>query len=200
MLFRIVIVLIVFAGLYAGYEIYRFSSMVGGIYDVEASYVVRGPEDAKVTMVEFIDYNCSFCRNIHPSVKDFLDIRPDVRYTARPIAVLGEESEKLARVALAAGKHGIFWEMHDAFLGHKGDIDEKFIRETVALYGVDYPQLMKDADSQEIRDLYEDNAQDALRAHIYSTPTIVIGRTFIGGTMDRMPTAADFVRIADEQG
>ena len=115
MLFRVFIVILVLAASYALFEIYRFSSMGYAVRSTKAEFVVQGPDKPTATMVEFLDYNCGFCRELHPAIKDFLDIRKDVRYIARPIAVLGEGSERLARIALAAGLQDKFWEMHDAF-------------------------------------------------------------------------------------
>ena len=58
---------------------------------------------------------------------------------------------------------------------------------------------MKDADGKEVTKIFTDNTDDAEDAAIYSTPTVVIGNAFIGGSMERMPTAADFIRIVDQQ-
>lgn len=201
MFFRVCVVILVLAACYALFEIYRFSAMDYAVRSTKADYVVRGPEKSKTTMVEFLDYNCGFCRELHPSIKDLLDIRPDVRYIARPIAVLGEDSERLARIALAAGVQDKFWDMHNAFLsaGKGVAIDDKFIRETAALYDIDYDRLMKDADGPQVTKIFQDNVNDAEDVGIYSTPTVVIGNVYVGGSMDRMPTAADFVRIIDSQ-
>lgn len=198
-LFKVFIVILVLAASYALYEIYRFSAMTIGVQGTRAEFAIQGPEKPSVTMVEFLDYNCNFCRELHPAVQDFLNIRKDVRYIARPIAVLGEESEKLARVAMAAGLQGKFWEMNDAFLSSKGTIDDKFLRETAALYDIDYDRMMVDADGKDVRKMFDDNVKDAERAAVYSTPTVIIGRTYLSGSMSRMPTAADFVRIADSE-
>lgn len=198
-LFKAFIVVLVLAAAYALFEIYRFSAMTNGVQNTRAEFAVQGPAKPSVTMVEFLDYNCNFCRDLHPAVKDFLAIRKDVRYIARPIAVLGEESEKLARIALAAGLQGKFWEMNDAFLSSKGTIDDKFLRETAALYDIDYDRMMADADGKDVRRMFDDNVKDADRAAVYSTPTVIIGRTYVSGEMARMPTAADFVRITDAE-
>lgn len=198
MLFRVIVVILVIAAAYALFEIYRFSAMTYSVQSTKAEFVTQGPETSDVTMVEFLDYKCGFCRELHPSIKDFLNIRKDVRYIARPIAVLGDESARLARLALAAGLQGKFWEMNDAFLT-SGDIeiDDKFLRETAALYDIDYDKMMADADGKDVKRIFDDNMKDAEDAAVYSTPTIVINNTYIGGAMDRMPTAADFIRIVD---
>ncbi len=198
-LFKVFIVLLVLAAAYALFEIYRFSAMTHGVRTTRAEFAVQGPDKPVVTMVEFLDYKCGFCRELHPSVKDFLSLRKDVRYIARPIAVLGEESERLARIALAAGLQDKFWEMNDAFLSGDGNIDDKFLRETAMLYDIDYDRMMADADGKTVKKIFDDNVNDAERAAIYSTPTVIIGNTYISGSMSRMPTAADFIRVTETE-
>lgn len=198
-LLKAFIVFIGLTALYAMFEIYRFSTMVYGVRGVKADFVIQGPEQSDIVMVEFLDYNCGFCKKVHPAVRDFLDIRKDVRYIARPISVLGPDSEKLAKVALAAGLQGKFWEMHEALLTSDGQIDEKFFREMAALYDIDHDKMMEDADGKEVAKIFDDNIGDATRAAVFSTPTIIINRTFISGSMSRLPTAADLIRIVEQQ-
>jgi protein-disulfide isomerase len=199
MLFRVIVVILVLAAAYALFEIYRFSAMNYSVQSTKTEFVTQGPAKADVTMVEFLDYKCGFCRDMHPSIKEFLNTRKDVRYVARPIAVLGEESARLARLALAAGMQGKFWEMHDAFLTTDADIDDKFLRETAALYDIDYDKMIADADGDDVKKIFDDNVKDADNAAIYSTPTVVINRTFVSGSMERMPSAQDFIDIVDAQ-
>lgn len=201
MIFRFIIVFLVMAGLYAGFEITRFAYMDYRLHNPRAEFQVReatqNPE--KLVFVEFVDYACPFCHELHPNVKDFLDIRPDITYIARPIVILPEgPSDKLARLALAAGLQGKFWEFHDAFLGYPKDktIDDAFVRETANLYGVDYERMIADSKGKEVSAMMKENADAAAREGIYSTPTLYIGKTIIR-QMGKMLTTADFQRLAD---
>lgn len=201
MLFRLVMIFLALAGLYAAFEISRFSWMDYRLYHPKAEFQTReaatSPE--KLIFVEFIDYNCRFCKEMHGAVKNFLDIRPDITYIARPIVVLPDgPSEKLARMALAAGIQGKFWEFHDAFLGYPKDqtIDDAFIRETAMLYGVDYDRLVTDSQSETVNKWMANNAETAAREGVQSTPTLYVGKTIIR-QMGKVLTTADFQRIAD---
>lgn len=201
MIFRFVIVFLVIAGLYAGFEITRFGYMDYRLHNPKAAFQVREASKTpeKLIFVEFVDYACPFCHELHPNVKAFLDIRPDITYIARPIVILPKgPSDKLARLALAAGLQGKFWEFHDAFLGYPKDktIDDAFVRETANLYDVDYDRLTQDAAGKEVDALMKENAATAAREGIYSTPTLYIGKTIIR-QMGKMLSPADFQRLAD---
>jgi len=194
MIFRIFVVIIVLALGYVGYEIYYFSSMFQAIKNPPGEFQVLEPEDPSVTMVEFLDYTCPHCRDVHPVVQEVLKQRPDVRYVVIPTSVMEQPSEKLIRVALAAGLQGRFWEFNDAFLEHPGEITDDFIEETAGLYGLDYQRLMEEAQGEEVTKLFEANQKAADKATIYSTPYFVIGSTFYQPT-DGVPEPRDFLRI-----
>lgn len=181
MIFRVVVILLVLAGVYASFEIGRFALMFHTLRSTEAAFVIKDkdPDTPSLILVEFLDYGCEVCRPVHKAVKDFLEIRPDIKYIARPIVVQEEGSENLARIALAAGLQGNFWALHDAFIGHEGKIDDRFVRETAGLYGLDYDRLVKESESEEIKEILEDNKKDALDYGIYSVPTLLLGKTFI---------------------
>jgi len=196
--FRIVLGILALLALYGVYEVSRLSMMYGAVRKPDAAFQVSGPEDAKLTFVEFIDYGCHYCRITHPAVRDFLNLRKDIRYVARPIPILGDESDRLARLALAAGLQGKFSEMHEAFLsrGENDPIDDKFIRETTALYGLDPVRLIADSEGKEVRGFVDDNLRAADRAGISSTPAFFIGKTVLEN-MKTIPGTADFLRIAE---
>ncbi|NUP60871.1 MAG: Na+/H+ antiporter NhaA [Nonomuraea sp.] len=76
---------------------------------------VRGPADAKVTIVEYGDFECPYCGRLHPILDDLLRKYPDVRLVFRhfPIRTLHPRAASAAIVSEAAADHGRFWEMHD---------------------------------------------------------------------------------------
>ncbi|HHI88595.1 MAG TPA: hypothetical protein ENK01_01460, partial [Hellea balneolensis] len=96
----------------------------------DASY---GPKNAKVTMVEFFDYNCSFCKHSSSWVRSVLDAHPkDVRVIFKELPILDRRtrtSRKAARAALAAARQGKYKEMHFALMGANG-LSDAFIEKT----------------------------------------------------------------------
>ena len=197
MAYRIFIVILGLAALYACFEIVRFSTMNVKVKSVEADFLVRGPENADLTIVEFLDFRCTYCKQLNQPIEDFLGIRPDVKYIARPYPVLGEMSQKLARIAIAAGLQGAYWEFHDAFLSNPNEITDQYIRETANLYNVDYDRLIKDSEGEKVKAIVQDNIDDAESIGVYSTPSLFIGKVLIQ-RFEKIPTVTDLVRLVED--
>ena len=77
---------------------------------------VLGNPEGEITIVEFFDYNCSYCRRAFDAVRDVIDENPNVRVVLREFPILGEGSDYAARVSLAAMKQGKYTEFHWAMM------------------------------------------------------------------------------------
>jgi len=107
------------------------------------SYTAGNP-DGDVTVVEFFDYNCGYCRRALPELVKLIDSDNKVRVVFKELPIFGEESEWAAKAALAAGKQGKYFEMHQKMYAAPGKADkEKALRVATEL-GLDVPQLEKD--------------------------------------------------------
>ena len=193
MLYRIFVVVLALLAAYAIFNIVYMQSTYARLERAEA-FQTTGPEDAQTVLVGFLDYNCAYCRDINGTIHEALTLRPDVRYILRPIAAQDNESVRLAKIALAAGLQGRFWDISDAFLGHDGEITDAFIEETAGLYGIDYDRMMEDAQSDQVDDLYADNLDVARRIYLKATPTFVIGRRLYVPE-GQMPNVAEILRV-----
>jgi Na+/H+ antiporter NhaA len=82
---------------------------------------IRGPEDAPITMVEYGDFECPYCGQAEPIIREFLAGRGDVRYVWRhlPLSDVHPQAQLAALAAEAAAEQGAFWEMHDMLLDHQ---------------------------------------------------------------------------------
>ena len=82
---------------------------------------VRGPQDALVTLVEYGDFECPYCGQAEPIVRELLAERGDVRFAWRhlPLSDVHPHAQLAAEAAEAAADQGAFWEMHDLLLGHQ---------------------------------------------------------------------------------
>ncbi|MBO5441002.1 MAG: thioredoxin domain-containing protein, partial [Alphaproteobacteria bacterium] len=86
-----------------------------------------GPKNAKVTIVEFFDFNCGYCKRLAPEMMKVIKANPDVKFVFKPVTFLG--SLPTAKAAMAAYKQGKFLEVYEALLTHNGQITPAVIDE-----------------------------------------------------------------------
>ena len=85
---------------------------------------IAGNPNGDITVVEFFDYNCGYCkRGLHDVIK-LVESDPKVRVVFKELPILSKGSEEASRVAIAAGKQGKYWDMHKAMLEAKGQMNE----------------------------------------------------------------------------
>jgi protein-disulfide isomerase len=146
----------------------------------------KGPENAPVTIVEFSDFQCPFCAQAAELVKQITDAYPnDVRviYKNYPLP-FHQQAMPAAKAAIAAGKQGKFWEMHDKlFANFRTLADDQYPKYAEEL-GLDVEQFKKDMAAPETEKLVQDEMAHARTAEVRGTPTFFIngkkpqGRSF----------------------
>ena len=175
--YRIIIILLGLATIYCVYGIVHFKRMYHRVEHPKTEFLVRNPDQQGVTIVEFLNYGCGYCKELQPVIEEVLDMRKDLRYVARPIAFGEGSTNELTMIVLAAGLQDRFWEFHQAFLEYpEVDIPDSFIEETADLYGVDYARLKEDAQSEEVAKLAERNYAAMESAGLYSVPSFMINK------------------------
>jgi protein-disulfide isomerase len=198
MIFRVFIVLLVLAGLYSLFGIGYFSWTYHRLENPKGDFQVMENESANITMVEFLNYGCGYCKDLHPVINEALTIRKDVEYVARPI-LYGEEgtpTDRLSRYVLAAGLQDGFWEMHEAVLSYPDiDVPDSVIQETAELYGIDYDQLIKDANSERVEKLAQDNLDAMQQAGITSVPSFSIDKKIYIVADENLPALRNILNI-----
>jgi protein-disulfide isomerase len=143
------------------YKTWTMNSVISSMQEAPFGNSI-GPDNAKLTIVEFLDYRCSFCRAVHPTLKEFLDKHNDVRIVFRHWPILGKGSEYDARLALAAGKQGKFIEVHEMLIKRDKAADDSYIMEIAIELDLDYDQLMEDFKGKEIGMFFWEN-DDAMK-------------------------------------
>ncbi|MEM6780625.1 MAG: thioredoxin domain-containing protein [Pseudomonadota bacterium] len=181
---------------FIGREIYKYSHMYDLAWDAPA-FQTMGDENAPVTIIEFVDYNCPYCRTVHPVVQEVLNMRSDIHYIARPIGPLSDNSEKLVKLTLAAGLQGKFWEMHHAFLSYKGRINDKVADQIAEENGVDLEQLYADATGEEVNEYFRANVAASGALGIRFIPGFMINKTIFVPDSENL-TAQDFLRVIND--
>lgn len=141
-----------------------------------------GANDADVTIVEFFDYNCPFCKKTAPELQKLLHVDPKVRILYKEWPIFGDVSTYAARSALAANWQGKFLIAHEALIGSAHDLDETAqVDAILAGVGVNLTQLARDrtAHATEIAAILARDAQEAAALGFRGTPGIVIGRQLL---------------------
>jgi protein-disulfide isomerase len=149
-----------------------------------------GPKDAPITIVEFFDYNCGYCKLATDWVFEAVDSRQgDVRVVFKEYPILAESSLLAAKAALAADKQGKYREMHVALMKAK-TLDHANIDKIAASIGLDVARLRKDMESDAALEHVQRIHAEAEQAQIQGTPGFFInGEPFSGfqkETLDKM--------------
>ncbi len=149
--------------------------------------VVLGNPKGNVTMVEFFDYNCAFCKRALNDMLDLLKTDPDLRFVLKEFPVLGEGSVEAARVAVAArmqdssGKKYI--EFHQKLLGGRGPADKTRALAVAKEVGFDMPRIEKDMTSDEVKKTIDENMKLADALGVSGTPSYVVGEELVVGAV-----------------
>ncbi|HYD99318.1 MAG TPA: DsbA family protein [Alphaproteobacteria bacterium] len=147
-----------------------------------------------VTLVEFFDYQCGYCKSVLPALRQLLDDDGKVRLVLREMPILGPASLTASKAALAAKRQGKYEKVHFALMGHRGQLDDDTILRIAAAAGADMDQLRRDMESPEVRAEIERSMELARALNINGTPAFVIGEELIPGAV---PLAALKQKVAE---
>lgn len=132
-----------------------------------------GDESAPVTVVEFFDYRCGYCKRSLDAVRTALE-RSDVRVELREYPILGDDSTRAARAALAAVQQGRYLDVHMALMAHEGEYDEESIKQIAVDLGLDAERMMEDMQSAEVTALIDANHALAGELGVSGTPAFLV--------------------------
>ena len=154
-----------------------------------------GNPDADLTIVEYFDYNCGFCRASLPTIDALLKSDPNLKIVFRELPVLSEQSAAAAKLSLAAARAGKFAAFHDALYAG-GPVTQATMAAAARKAGLDPEQLRQKAEAPGIEDSIRTNIALAGRLGVSGTPAWVIGNRVVSGamTLDQMQRAIAAVR------
>ncbi len=155
-----------------------------------------GPETAEITIVEFFDYNCGYCRLSADWVKKTLEKYPEqVRVVFRDYPILESRSGtsvEALKAAHAAQNQDLFKEFHFALMGASGNLTSQRIYEIAGQVGLDIDQLKADMKNENVEDLISDTLVLGAEVGINGTPFFVIGDQIVtGADMETLDEALD---------
>jgi protein-disulfide isomerase len=145
---------------------------------------IVGNPNGDVTIVEFSDYQCPYCKRAHTTVKSVLAADSKVKLVFKDLPILGEPSRIAALAALAARSQNKFLELHNAMMEYNGKLDRERILQIAGSVGLDLDRLQKDMDAPKLKEIIERNMALASALGVRGTPAFVIGNQFVPGAVD----------------
>ena len=154
---------------------------------------VAGNAGGDVTIVEYFDYQCPYCRKIEPDLRQVVQDDGKVRLVFKDWPILGPVSVVAARLALASKYQGKFVQAHDALIGVNARLTEPRIRELLAGAGIDVERLDRDltANANAIDAILARNSDQASAFGFRGTPSFIVGKFRVPGIL----TMAQFDQV-----
>ena len=155
------------------------------IFDDGFSHVAGNPDGA-FTVVEFVDYQCGYCRRAHPEVQELIETDGDIRLIVKEMPILGPGSELAARAAISTliSEGGEAYEkLNHAFMGMQGQIDDASLDATLVEVGLDPSEIRAGMQDDEVTRRLAETQRLARDLQISGTPTFVIGNRMVRGYM-----------------
>jgi protein-disulfide isomerase len=156
------------------------------IFNAKYDGVVGNP-DGKITVVEFYDYNCGFCKRALPDMQAMTQNDPDLRFVLKEFPILGVDSQKAHVVSmafhrLAPEKYG---EFHTRLLGGQGHANEAIAIKIALDLGADETRLREEMKNPAITEAFSQTYDLANKLAITGTPSYVVGKEVVFGALGR---------------
>mgnify|MGYP001554485978 CR=1 FL=1 len=146
--------------------------------------VVLGDPHGDVTIVEFFDYRCPYCKQVEPQLEALLKEDPKVRLVLKEFPILGPDSLLASRAAIAARAQGKYQAMHDALMQARGKFDEPVITQIAKEVGLDAEKLKTDMADPKVDATIRTNHALAEALGINGTPGFIVGDALVPGATD----------------
>ena len=158
---------------------------------------VRGPSEAPITLVEYADFECPYCGQAEPIVRELLADFGDVRYVWRhlPLRDVHPNAQFAAEAAEAAERQGAFWAMHDLLLDHQGALLTADLVGYAERLGLDVARFTRDLRCHVGADRVAQDVDSADLSGVSGTPTFFLNGRRLHGAYD-IETLSDAVRLA----
>lgn len=149
-----------------------------------ASPVIGTPE-GNVTVVEFMDYRCGYCKKVFPAVRDLINADGNIRYVVKEFPILGPDSVIASQAALAVWRTTPekYLAFHTALMESRGGLTEKKVLAMAAEIGLDAKRIGEAMKDPEIGAALQRNRDLAVKLGINGTPAFIVGKHFVPGAL-----------------
>ena len=145
---------------------------------------VIGNPNGDVTVVEFLDYRCGYCKKFFAALSALIAEDEQLRVVFKELPILGPPSERVARVALAALRQNLYLEFHAAMMNVRGGFDAERVFTIAEEIGLDMARLRRDMESTETETVLENARELARELSVTGTPAIIVGSNIVRGAID----------------
>lgn len=144
---------------------------------------VKGPANAKITIIEFSDFQCPFCKRGKDTMEEVSKKYPnDVKLAFKQLPLaFHDKAEPAARASLAAGKQGKFWEMHDALFDNQAQLSSEFFLDQAKKLGLDIEKFKKDMEASDVTEQIKKDKELADSHGISGTPGFFVNGIAVRG-------------------
>jgi protein-disulfide isomerase len=158
----------------------RVAARVDALANNPGSPVIANPQ-GDVTIVEFFDYNCPYCKAAEPRLMRLVDGDKRVKLVMKEFPILTRASMIASRAALASVKQGKYRAYHLAMMRREGVLDEAGVFETARAVGLDVYRLRRDMAAPEVTDEIIANFNLARGIRVFQTPAYIVGTHLVTG-------------------
>lgn len=145
---------------------------------------VGGNPDGDITIVEFMDYRCGYCKRAYPEVAELISGDGNIRYIVKEFPILGEESVLASRFALATKQiagDAVYDDVHATLMQYQGNISEAALQRISDGFGLDTDAIFSAMFTDEVTTIINTNRALAERMQISGTPTFVVDDQMLRG-------------------
>lgn len=134
-----------------------------------------GPEDAKVTVVEFFDFSCHYCKRLAPALEEVMAKNSDVKFVFKPLSFVDPQgSHYQAQAALALYKQGKFLEFYKAVMAAEGRMNKEAVDSIAKGLNIDFDKYKADVDAAEVNSNLDELSNLAQKIQVNGVPTVII--------------------------
>jgi protein-disulfide isomerase len=162
----------------------------------------QGPQSASVTLVEYGDYQCPYCADVHSMIRAIAEkMGATLRFVFRhmPLNEMHPYAQYAAEAAEAAGAQGRFWDMHDALLDRQSDLGSDLVHQLALKLSLDIPRFEADLDARRYRHRVKRDFMGGMRSGVAATPTFFINGERYDGILEQRALLAALLRIQGSQ-
>ena len=157
---------------------------------------VIGNPKGDVTIIEFMDYNCGWCKRSVGEVQALVEKDKNLRIVLKEFPIFGQHSEFAAKAALASIRQGKYWPFHQAMFAHEGQITDQVVLEIAKGQGLDVAKLNEDMKDQKVLNTISANYDLAKTLKLNGTPAFIVDSKVFPGylPLDALEAAIAEVR------